>query len=349
MNLNDIAVHRLYHQRLSHPSVATPQEMVAWFGAVQSQDYAGGKWAVAQRMIGATDDTIEAAFNRGEILRTHLLRPTWHFVTPADIRWMLRLTAPHVNRAVASYYRQNELDDSYFARCNRLFEKALAGGNHLTKTALGQLLADAGIVADKGRLGFILMRAELDGVLCSGARQGKNQTFALLEEWVAPAPELSREESLAALALRYFTSHGPATLKDYRWWSGLPMGDAKAGIAMVKGELAEITIGEQHYWFREATIPPGEPTPTIYLLPNYDEYLVAYTDRTASYNPESRPSGDTLENVIFAHTIVLDGQVVGTWKTNAPKQTLTPTFFRTLSALEMEAYESAVEKYRNYL
>lgn len=228
MNLSDIVWHRLYQQQLSHPTFTTPQEVVSWLGAVQSQDYGGGKWAVAQRTRWLTSTAVDEAFARGEILRTHVLRPTWHFVTPQDLRWMLTLTAPRINRAMGHYYRQNELDDALFARCNALFAEALVG-KQLTKAELGQILATAGIVADMGRLGLILLRAELDKVVVSGAWQGKQQTFALFDERVPLTPERNRDESLADLTLRYFTSHGPATLKDYSLVVGVDDGGCQKG------------------------------------------------------------------------------------------------------------------------
>jgi hypothetical protein len=356
MNRTDIARHRLHRQHLLHPIAATPQEIVSWFGAVQSQEYPGGKWALAQRIRGVTDATIEQAFTNGEILRTHVLRPTWHFVAPADIRWMLKLTAPRVNSAVISYYRANELDDALFARCNTLMGEALAGGKHLTKVALRQVLGNAGIVADMTRLAFILLRAELDGVVVSGARQGNQQTYALLEERVPPAPELSREEALAALTLRYFTSHGPATLKDYRWWSGLTMGEVREGMELVKSELSEAIVEGQSYWFREAVIPARNDSPTVYLLPCYDEYLVGYASadrhivREAGYTEPLAGWGDW-GNIINFHTIALNEKVIGSWKPTTKKQTLTitPTFFREILEREMTVYHAAVRRYGEYL
>lgn len=350
MTLSDIVSHRLYQQYLSRPTFTSPQEVVSWMGAVQAQDYGGGKWAVAQRTRWLTSTAVDEAFAKGELLRTHVLRPTWHFVTPQDLRWMLALTAPRINRAMGHYYRQNELDDVLFARCNALFAKALVG-KQLTKAELGQVLATAGIVADMGRLGLILLRAELDQVVVSGAWQGKQQTFALFEERVPAAPERKRDESLADLALRYFTSHGPATLKDFSWWSGLTMGDARNGVELVKAQLTEAVIEEQSYWFREATISPPSATPMVHLLPNYDEYLVAYVERTAPYPQELQAHPNAPENVLFVHTILINGQVVGTWKATIKKQAvmIQPTFLRDLSDKEMEAYHAAVGRYGAYL
>ena len=216
-----LASQRLANQGLVSPSFTTPVDVVSWLGAVQAQDYYGAKWAVGQRMREATDDAIEAAFTEGAILRTHVLRPTWHFVAPADIRWMLRLTAPRVNTTIGSYYRKLGLDDTVFRRTNKALTRALRGGRQLTRDALRQAVDRAGVVADGVRFGFILLRAELDGVICSGPREGKQFTYALLDERVPEARALTRDEALAELTRRYFTSRGPATVRDFVWWSGL--------------------------------------------------------------------------------------------------------------------------------
>jgi hypothetical protein len=347
MNLSQIAAHRLYQHYLSRPTLETAADVVSWLGAVQAQDYPGGKWAVAQRTSGWTNAAVDDAFAKGEILRTHVLRPTWHFVVPEDLRWMLSLTAYRVNTAMGYYYRTNELDDALFTRCNTLIGEALTGGKQLTKAELQTVLAEDGIAADMARLGLILLRAELDQVVVSGAWQGKQQMFALFDERVPPLSEPGRDEALAMLTLRYFRSHGPATMQDYQWWSGLTMADVRAGVEMVKAQLQSATIADQTYWFHETVIPPPDATPMVHLLPNYDEYLVAYVDRTAAY------AGRTgrIENILFHHTIVIDGKVVGLWKPAIKKQkvTVTAEWFRSISDGEMEAYHVAVRRYGAFL
>jgi len=217
-----IAQQRLQNHHLSHPQLKRPDAIVAWLGAVQAQEYAGAKWALVQRMPGATDAAIEQAFTDGAILRTHLLRPTWHFVTPADIRWMLALTAPRVHALNAYYYRKCELDKTIFARSHDALVNALQGGKQLMREEVRTVLEQAGI-ATKGdlRFAYLMMHAELDGIVCSGARRGKQFTYALVEERVPPTRKVDRDEALAELVKRYFTSHGPATVQDFTWWSGL--------------------------------------------------------------------------------------------------------------------------------
>src|SRR5436190_10253869 len=234
MDLSDIAHRRMRNQRLVGAPFATPDEAVGLLVAVQSQDYAGAKWAVGQRVRGATDAALERAFDSGAILRTHVLRPTWHFVTPADIRWLLKLTAPRVSAAMAYYNRKFELDARTFRRSQSLLAKALEGGRHLTREELTQVLERAGIGCKELRPTLLMMQAELDAVITSGPRRGKQFTYALLDERAPPEKTLARDEGLAVLALRYFASHGPAQIRDFAWWSGLTIADAKAGVAMAR-------------------------------------------------------------------------------------------------------------------
>ena len=265
---------------------------------------------------------IEQAFTDGTILRTHILRPTWHFVLPADIRWMLALTAPRIIAASAYYYRTLGLDDTVFSHSNAVLAKALQGGKQLTRPELVSVLQQAGIVTDDlQRFTYIIMRAELDGIICSGGRRGKQFTYALLDERAPQARILDREEALAELAGRYFTSHGPATLQDFVWWSGLTVADARIGLELVTSQLMHEVIDGQTYW-RSASMPSAKDlSQTIYLLPNFDEYTVGYTDRSAIFDMSDAEKFDTPGNVLNP-TIVLDGLVVGTWKRTIKKDTV---------------------------
>ena len=217
----EIIRYRLTNQQIANTNFKTPQQIVEWMIAMQAQEYAMAKWAIGLRLPGSVEDDIEKAFTKGEILRTHLMRPTWHFVAPADIRWLLALTAPRVHAVNAFMYRQSELDTKLFKRSNDTIEKALSGGKQLTREQLKAALERKKIKADGFRLAYLLMKAELDGIICSGARQGNQFTYALLEERVAPAKPVQRKEALAAFTQRYFASRGPATIKDFATWSGL--------------------------------------------------------------------------------------------------------------------------------
>jgi Winged helix DNA-binding domain len=347
----DIARQRLLNQHIAGASFEKPCDVVEWLGAVQAQDYAAAKWALGLRMQSSTDDIVEQAFTDGTILRTHVMRPTWHFVLPADIRWMLAITAPRVKAAIAYYSRTLGLDDTVFTQSSVVLAKALQGGKQLTRTELVSVLQQAGIATDNlQRIGHIIVHAELDGIICSGARRGKQFTYALLDERAPQARTLDRDEALAELARRYFTSHGPATLQDFVWWSGLTVADARAGLEMVTSQLMHEVVDDQMYWFAPSTAPAKDLSQTAYLLPNYDEYMVGYIDRRAifdaSHTHRLDPRGGLLTN-----TMVLDGQVVGTWKRTFKKNTVVIEAkpFVPLSTTETRAFANSANRYGEFL
>ncbi len=348
----DIAYQRLENQHLAEPTFQHPKDVVEWLGAVQAQDYAAAQWAIGLRLQDVTSDDLEQAFADGTILRTHVMRPTWHFVSPSDIRWLLALTAPRVNLTNASWYRQLELDETIFGRSNEALARALHGGKQLTRLELVPVLQQAGIAADHAqRLSFLMMRAELDGILCSGARRGKQFTYALLDERVPPAKTLDREEAVVELTRRYFRSHGPATQQDFVWWSGLTATDAKVGLQMVADHLLHEVIDGRRYWFSASASPPKDLSERALLLPNYDEYLVGYTDRTIIFDISHTDKLDARGNILFHHTMVLDGQVVGIWKRILKKGTIivTPSFFLPLNQAQRRAFALAASRYAAFL
>jgi winged helix DNA-binding protein len=350
---SDIAHQRLYNQHLSATTLNSPKEVVGYLGAVQAQDYAGAKWALGQRIQNAADAAIDQSFNEGEILRTHLLRPTWHFVTPADIRWMLMLTAPRVHAANAYMYRNLELDEAVLKRSNAALAKALQGGKQLTRTELASAFKKAGIVADGLRLGYFMMYAELEGLTCSGARRGKQFTYALLEERVPQVKALKRDEALAVLTQRYFTSRGPATLQDFMWWSGLMMADVRNGIEMVKSQFVSELIDGQRYWFASSGSPASfrEKSPKAYLLPNYDEYFIGFKDRSAIGEVARRSNLPENSPALIAHIIILDGQIVGGWKRTIKKNVVVIEInsITDLTKAEKRAIADAANRYGKFL
>lgn len=196
--------------------------MVAFFGAVHAQDYRGALWGVGQRVAGATEADVERALAERSIVRTWPMRGTLHFVAPDDVRWMLRLLAPRAIARAAGRHRQLGLDAATFAQSRDRLTAVLAGGNQLTRDAIYAELDRSGISTAGQRGIHILAQLAMEGVICFGARRSKQQTFALLDEWVPSSRMLEGDEALAELAARYFASHGPATLADFAWWSGLP-------------------------------------------------------------------------------------------------------------------------------
>jgi Winged helix DNA-binding domain len=346
--MHDLLGRRLSNQRLLGPAARTPADAVAWLGAVQSQDYTGAKWAVGQRVARATDVDVERAFDAGTIVRTHILRPTWHFVAPADLRWMLALTGPRVRRILASYDRRLELDEKVLARSFRVIGRALRDRAFKTRGELADALRTAGIEASGQRLGHIAAHAELTGLVCSGPRRGRHSTYALVDERVPSAPELTREESLAELTRRYFASHGPATARDFAWWSGLTIGDARRGIESI-GARQDVR-GNLTYWHLPSRARAAEPESAAHLLPNYDEYLVAYKDREAVVGDRRTLVAEQRVDP-HGHYVVIGGRLAGSWRAaaTATAATVAVAWNRRPSAGERRALDAALERYSRFI
>ena len=345
----DLLRGRFANQHLAHPRLVDPAQIVAHLGAVQAQDYAAAKWALAQRLRGATDAALDAAFNAGAILRTHVLRPTWHFVAPADIRWLLALTAPRVNLLLAHYDRQWGVEPAILKRGHAALARALQGGQQLTRAQIDTVLQAASIQLGGEGLGHVAMHAELDGLICSGPRRGKQFTYMLLDERVPPAPALTRDEALLALVTRYFTSHGPAQPQDFAWWSGLTLGDTRKGLPMAGARLSRATVNDQDFYFAPAAAPPIPPA--AYLLPNYDEYTVAYKDRSHFHDAADFQSSNARANVPFANMIVMGGRVVGIWKRTLGSKSVqvAATWLRPPTPAQQRALEAALQRYGRFL
>jgi hypothetical protein len=358
----DIAQERLRNQYISAPmpqskkgpgegSRNRAEDVVRWLVAVQAQDYAGAKWALGLRLQGAADDDIEEAFQKGTILRTHLLRPTWHFVTPADIRWLLVLTAPRVHATNAHMYRRLELDDALFRRSHDILGQALQGGNELTRDELRATLQNAGIHAGTGqRLAYIVMRAELDGILCSGARRGRQFTYALLDERAPGGLALSRDEALAELAERYFASRGPATVQDFAKWSGLAAADARAGLEAVKSRLDHAAVEGRDYWFATSMLAAPDDPPRAYLLSVYDEYISGYKDRSAIADADVGAMLFTMGNAL-THVVVVDGRIVGSWRRTLSKNEVSveTNIFLSLTEAQQQAISAAARRFGDFV
>jgi hypothetical protein len=345
----DIGRTRLANQHIARPTFDDPAEVVRWFGAVQAQDYLGALWALGLRSRAATEASVETAIERRAIIRTWPMRGTLHFVAAEDARWMLPLLTPRVIASTASRFRGLGLDDAAFSRSARLTEKALGGAMPVRRDALYEIWNTAGIDTRDSRglhiLGYLAQR----GLICFGPREGKQHTLVLLEEWLAPSPTLARDEALGALALRYFTSHGPATVHDFSWWSGLTVTDARAGVESVKSQLESETIEKRTLWFR--------PTPVsragfgnAYLLPAWDEYTVAYRDRLDVLDPKYATKVNAGGGVLKP-VIVIRGEVVGSWQRTIAKGRVVvkPSLFKRVAGADLEAVEKAAAKYGKFL
>lgn len=317
--LNRAVLRRLANQRLVGTKFKTSQEMVSWHVAVQSQDYPGAKWAVGQRVKDCHDSDVHDAFNKGLILRTHVMRPTWHFVAPDDIGWLLELTAPRVHALCDYYNRQIGLDTKTLRRAQKLIEKELSGRNECTRAELGTVLSKSRIEASGQKLAQIMMFSELEGSICSGAMRGKQHTYALLEER-APSRKFDREKALIELTSRYFKSHGPATVKDLAWWSGLTVKDIRTGVEALEDELVTEDLYGTVFYSYPSKVPTLKGN-EIHLLPNYDEYFVGFRDREMLQGKLKVVDKD-IKEVLYRHIAFLDGEIIGGWKSILKKDSV---------------------------
>jgi hypothetical protein len=348
MSYVNIGQHRLQNQLLLPHTIENPAEVVSHLVAVQAQEYAPTLWAIGLRLPGTTEPDIEQAVIDGTILRTHVMRPTWHFVTAADIRWLLALTAPRVHAVNAYMYRQSELDDATLFKTDTILADALQGSRYLTRNELAAELEQAGITAERFRLAYIVMHAELEGIICNGPRRGKQFTYALLDERVPPTRTLERDEALAGLVRRFFTGHGPARVQDFVWWSGLTVADAQAGLHMVGSQLTHQEAAGESYWFSENS-STGTSSPAIYLLPTYDEYLIAYKNRENAIDPAAQQMGAA--DFTFDSTIVEDGRIIGTWKRTLQRSLVTVILAPFLPPTDVQHQRllAAAERYAQFL
>lgn len=347
MTKPDIASLRVYNQHLNHSKFKKPEDVVGYMCAMQAQEYTHAKWAIGLRMLSPADKTVEKAMAAGTILRTHVLRPTWHFVLPQDIRWMLSLTAPRINAGNATMYKKQEVTDAIFNKSFDVFTKALQGGKQLTRAEIVMALNNANIATDDLRLTILLMKAELEQLICSGARQGKQFTYALLDERAPLTPTIDRDEAVAQLVWRYFKSHGPATVNDFVHWSGLTVADAKTGIEINKTLLSNITIGGVMYWMGADVDFDAAKKSGAYLLPVYDELIIAYKNRDVMVPGRFR---DKMGAITFFPTIMVNNQVVGNWGRNIGKKSIDIELkpFDKLNKAQTQAIETAIQRFKKF-
>jgi len=313
--MDDICQQRLRNQHLASQTIKDPVDVLRSLVAIQGQDYAGAKWALAQRTINCTNDQVEQALTDGRILRLHVMRPTWHFVSAEDIRWLVKLTAPRVNAACSSYFRKAGLDDKFLQRTNKIIARELSRDRQLTRAELRDAVAKRGIEpGDSTRFGHILLRAELAGLICSGARKGNQFTYALLAERAPQSRTLEHDEALGELTLRYFNTRGPATVHDFVWWSGLKVADARRGIEINGSRLQSRSIKDKEYWLSAENPAAKQPLARrVHLLPLYDEYFIAYKDRTAALHPNANRLQHAT-SLVFDPPMVIGGRSVGVWE-----------------------------------
>ncbi len=351
MTLSEVAQYRFSNQLIARLTARTPAEVVAWLGAMQAQDFLGAKWSVGLRAPAVTDAMVEKALADRTIVRTWPMRGTLHFVASDDVRWMLALLATRVLAASKGRWRQLGLNDKIFAQSRKVFRQALRGGTQLTRTEMYQALERAKIRTAGQRGYHLLWRNAQEGLICLGAPRGKQQTFVLLDEWVPPSKPLERDEALAKLVLRYFTGHGPATVKDFVWWSGLTVKDAKTGIEMNISQLASEVVDGKTYWMGRRMPALPAQSPVIALLPGFDEYILGYTARDPVLDPRHARKIYSGLNLLFNPTIVIDGQIQGTWKRQIRKETVDLSLhpFKQLNEAQARALRRATQRYGEFL
>jgi hypothetical protein len=348
----DIARLRLRRQHLTGTPLPTPEAVVGWLGAVQAQEFAVAKWSIARRCRGSvTSADLDRALAERRILRTHLMRSTWHFVLPRDLRWLLTLIGPRVRARMATYYWRNGLTDAVFERSQAVLREALAGGRQLLRKEVAAALARGRVATDGLKLRFLLLQAELDQVVCSGALRGKHQTFALVDDMVPPAPAIEEHEALAELTRRYFMSHGPATVKDFIWWSSLTAAQARRGLELLNGNgLRSVEAGGCTHWMPETPSHRATRKAPVHLLQAFDEYVIGYTESRKVLAIAAQR--DALRRApLHSNVLLRDGQVIGFWRTVPdPEAALLEVHVtRPLDPATRSALEHELERYARFL
>jgi hypothetical protein len=347
----DVARLRLDAQGIARPSLATPEAVVTHLGALQAQDYHGALWSIGLRIAGATRASVERAIAARTIVRTWPMRGTLHFIPAADARWMLELLTPRVIKGAAGRHRQLELDDAAFRRARAIVGRALKDEPVLTRGAVFTALERGGVATTGQRGIHILQQLSMERMLCYGPHAEKQPTFALFDAWIAESRELRRDDALRTIAERYFVSHGPATLRDFVGWTGLTVADAKTGLEMAAPALARIVVDDVELWRARDHEATADAEPAAHLLPGFDELMLGYKDRSAALAPRyaSRivPGG----NGMFLSTLVLDGQVRGTWRRAQRAKTvvLEASPFTRLTAARKKEFAAPAESYARYL
>jgi hypothetical protein len=311
MKAKELIELRLANQGLTSAEFNTCADVVSHFGAMQSQDYSMAKWAVGMRMQNPSDASIEKSINAGEIIRTHILRPTWHFVHANDIRWMMELSAPNVKKATQYVDKQVGLTDSVFKKAWKVIEAELNRDHNLTKEDLTDRLSKKKIEVESLLATQILIRAELEMRICNGERKDNKFTYALFDRRVLSSETISRKDALVKLASVYFKSRGPATAKDFAWWSGLSMADAAFGISGLGSDLKSTSVDGLNYLYFENTNHHKKKVTA--LLPPYDEYMVGYTEgRDIAFLADIDKS--FIGNGIFKPLVLFNNTIAGIWK-----------------------------------
>lgn len=323
--------------------------MVRWFGAMQAQEFAIARWSIGQRTRAESAKAVDRAFRDGIIVRTHVVRPTWHFALATDLRWLLAASAPRVHALNAYPYRLCAIDGRVASKTQRVLARALEGGKELTRVELGQALERAGIEATGMRLGYVLMRAELDGVIVSGALRGKQRTYAAFDERVPPAPAVDTDWALSELTRRYFVARGPATVRDYARWGSFTLREARRCLEMIQMNLEREEVGGRTYFF-DPNIPSVRvKSPAVDLVQCYDECIMSYSESKDMLRPRTAVKANLVDGGYF-HAILLDGRLAGHFRLadDGGKLIFRARFHRSFNRSERRALDAAIDRYGRF-
>ena len=348
MTIKDISWLRLANQHILNGSFNEPKDLAAWMGAMQAQDYQMVKWGIGLRLPGADIEKVEKAIEKGEIIRSHLLRPTWHFVSSDDFRWLLELTSPRIKPSLKRRQNFLGLTPAMLSDSNDIIAEFLKGKD-AGREIIGSELQKGGINTGDNRLWHIMLWAELNGIVCSGKSPDDKHTYALLKERIPQKKKIEKEEALGLLAVKYFRSHGPATIRDFSWWSGLTSGEIKISLERAESELENEIVDGITYWFgRNHVIRPDENSAC--LLPAFDEFIISYSDRSAVLSVDNHKKAVS-QNGVFRSTVVIKNHVAGLWKPVKNKDgiILVLSLFKKAKRSEKSALEDAAEAYGKFL
>jgi hypothetical protein len=347
----ELRARRLSSQRLRGARFGSVADAASGMLATQAQDFHGAKWALALRSTAREVD-VDAALACGSVVRSWPMRGTLMLMAAADVHWLTTLLARRSFAASAGVWRAAGLGPDDFARAADLVGEALSGGRFQARAALLSVLDAAGLATGAGRGSHLLRQLAGTALIVFGPPNGTEQTFALLDEWVPSARRLGREEALAELARRYVAGHGPATVRDLAWWSGLTLADVRLAVALAGDAVAEVSIGGTPYLVAgDATPTSPSCVDTVHLLPGFDELLLGYGDRSASLAPDDVPRVLPARNGLFLPTIVVDGRVVGVWRRTlgAGRVEVSTEPFGRLGARRQARLERSAAQYAAYL
>lgn len=348
--LQNIRNIRLQSQQLINQSFADPKSLVEWMGAIQAQDYNMAKWAIGCRLTSATNLMIENAFNRGDILRTHVMRPTWHFVSCDDIRWMAALSSKKIIAAWKSYNKKYNVDEKEYTKYTKLIEKILEGNHHLTREEIKQEFEQAGIIMDSHEMNHYMMNAEALGIVCSGIIKNKKHTYALLDERVPKTENVTNDEALFRIATKYFRSHSPASIDDFVWWSGLSITEARKAINMIKNNLTAERYNNKELFIYDASNYVSPLNENFHLLPSFDEYIISYKDRSHVLALEHYSKAFNNFGTFYP-VMAYNGNIIGNWKKDEKKKQIiiNSELFTNETIINKELTKKSYTTYYNYL